>query len=33
MLLKICLELPTNIIGLLNDIMSSTDCSDFKNYM
>ena len=25
--------IPTNAMGLLNDVMSSTDCSDFTSYM
>ena len=30
LLLKNCAELPTDIIGLLNDIMCSAECNDFK---
>ena len=33
LLLKNCGELPTDIIGLLNDIMCSAECNDFKEYM
>ena len=30
LILKNCSELPTDIIGLLNDIMYSADCTDFR---
>ena len=33
LLLKNCSKLPTDIIGLINDIMYSADCANFKEYM
>lgn len=33
LVLKNCAELPTDIIGLLNDIMCSAEFNDFKEYM
>ena len=33
LLLKKCNAVPTNSMGLLNNVMNSTDCNYFTNYM
>ena len=33
LLLQNCSAIPTDAMGLLNDVMSSADCSEFTNYM
>ena len=33
LLLQNCSAIPTDIMGLLNDVVSSVDCNDFTDYM
>ena len=33
MLLQKCSNLPTDTVGLINDIVCSTDCDEFSSYM